>query len=57
MEPRAGSFVVEQPVPKELSIYEQTFVSILEKRGMTKGDTNEPSALRLKLEFDPNLFP
>ena len=51
-----NTLVVEQPIPSELRIHEQTFFSILEKRGMTRGNSGDPNALRLKLEFDPNVF-
>ena len=56
IKPAPNTVVFERPVPTELRAYENLFVDVFNKRGMVRGESTDPNALRLKLEFDPNVF-
>jgi hypothetical protein len=56
IQPAPPVLIVERPIPYDLSAHEKVFVDIFEKRGIYRGESNDPNALKLKLEFNPNIF-
>lgn len=49
-------FLLSRPVPESLSLYEPQFVAVMEEFGLSKGQSDDPQALVLSLDFNPNPF-
>jgi hypothetical protein len=51
-----STYLLKKPVPESISRYEPEFEKVMNEFGLYKGETGDPLALVLTLEYNPNPF-